>query len=307
MIFEFVSERLIPRGEGYLSSTSCHYDHNITVLIKRSDTCCGYLSDGRAHVYFFSRLSIRPNLSPSSISSRGNFTLELPRIAHWFRFFFGGEEGRDKLNSAARRCRARSSAFSAAVLRVPLCIFPRGKKSERGGKGERQSGGQRERKERKKEGREGGKKRAKNRRILCSQPDLPPLPAPPLSLGEMKKRSVRSTGHSPNILEATTTAHPIRPLFSLFFPLFFVLFSFFSFLLSPPSLFPYAPPFVRALSRVFDYENLVLRGRRVQPRSCIPRNDDRQGRIRLSDFNSCEIHGRMIRGRERVAGREGLG
>lgn len=105
----------------------------------------------------------------------------------------------------------------------------------------------------------------------------------------MKKRSVRSTGHSPNILEATTTAHPIRPLFSLFFPLFFrSLFSFFSFLLSPPSLFPYAPPFVRALSRVFDYENLVLRGRRVQPRSCIPRNDDRQGRIRLSDFNSCD-------------------
>lgn len=123
----------------------------------------------------------------------------------------------------------------------------------------------------------------------------------------MKKRSVRSTGHSPNILEATTTAHPIRPLFSLFFLFFLVLFSFFSFLLSPPSLFAYAPPFVRALSRVFDYENLVLRGRRVQPRSCIPRNDDRQGRIRLSDFNSCEIHGRMIRGRERVAGREGLG
>lgn len=179
MIFEFVSERLIPRGGGYLSSTSCHYDHNITVLIKRSDTCCGYLSDGRAHVYFFSRLSIRPNLSPSSISSRGNFTLELPRIAHWFRFFFfGGEEERDKLNSAARRCRARSSAFSAAVLRVPLCIFPRGKKSERGERGKgRAADREREKKEKKREGREeknGQKIDASCARSLTFLPSLPP-------------------------------------------------------------------------------------------------------------------------------------
>lgn len=93
-------------------------------------------------------------------------------------FFFGGEEGRDKLNSAARRCRARSSAFSAAVLRVPLCIFPRGKKSERGERGKgRAADREREKKEKKREGREeknGQKIDASCARSLTFLPSLPP-------------------------------------------------------------------------------------------------------------------------------------
>lgn len=172
--------------------------------------------------YRYARIFLLPpfpleETSPSS-------SLESPT---GFVFFFGGGGGKGQVELRGSTMPRTFLRFFGGRSTRPVMHFSTGEKEREGGKGERQSGGQRERKERKKEGREGGKKRAKNRRILCSQPDLPPLSAPPLSLGEMKKRSVRSTGHSPNILEATTTAHPIRPLFSLFFPLFFRSFLFF--------------------------------------------------------------------------------
>lgn len=97
-------------------------------------------------------------------------------LVSFFFFLGGGGKGQVELRGSTMP-RTFLRFFGGRSTR-PVMHFSTGEKEREGGKGGRQSGGQRERKERKKEGREGGKKRAKNRRILCSQPDLPPLPAP---------------------------------------------------------------------------------------------------------------------------------
>lgn len=275
---------------GYLCSTSCRIDVSTITVLR-------FINEIKRFGYLLLRIPILQHVLPllplitGRIFSFPPFPLEETTPSnpptggfHRFRSFFGKREEGEGPNWRVQ-VELRGSTMPRTFLRFfggrftrPVMHFSTGEKAERRT--------ERERRKEKNEGRERGKKkRAKNRRILCSQPDLPPLPP---SLFLFRRDEEATTSDRPAIvriygiskLPRQYTSYPSSffPVSFFFFSLLLLFLFFFSFFLSPPPrLFPYAPLFVRALSRVFDYVNLVLRGRRVQPRSCIPRNDDSRG------------------------------
>ena len=178
--------------------------------------------------------------------------------------------------------------FSVLGPRIPLCIFPPGEKKRwrrerREGKGAAATA-------------DAVRKKWRREKMLAGKKSTHPVRmAWPLFLSisfslflslllSRTRSSVRVT-RIPSDRLASPNTHLRTSYPSSFFCFFFFL------RLSPPSLFPCpVVPFVRALSRVFDYENLVLRDWRVQPLHRAVSLETRPSslssrRVRLRDFN----------------------